>query len=93
MEYNPYIASNRQNDAGALNTFAKIKGNTKKQGIALSASVFLFEPLTQRTLIIQSDSNGSYTFKGLPKGQTFLVFARDTARKYNAVIQDMVTPK
>ena len=93
MEYDPYIASNNLNNPGSTNTFASIKGITKKKGIVIQAIVYLINPLTQSILKIQTDQSGQYVFKGLPKGQEFLVFARDPSRKYNAVIQDNVVPK
>ena len=93
MEYAQYIASDNMNYAGAMNTFACIKGTTKKLGTIFSSSVFLFNPFTQKTLITTSDVNGGYKFLGLPKGQKFVVFARDDANQYNAVIQDNVVAK
>ena len=93
MEYAQYIASDNMNYMGAMNTLACIKGTTKKLGAISPSSVFLFNPLTQKILITTSDVDGSYKFLGLPKGQKFVVFARDDANQYNAVIQDNVVPK
>lgn len=93
MEYNSYIASNNLNSGGASNTFASIQGTIQKVGKVTTAQVYLFNPLTHKTISMQSNEFGQYSFRGLPKGQSFIIFARDKTQQYNAVIQDNVIPK
>ena len=93
MEYNQFIASNNENNAGGLNTFAKISGITLRVNNPFQAIVYLFNPTSKQAFSTISGADGTYSFKGLPKGQSFLVFAQDLSKQYNAVIQDNVVPK
>ena len=93
MEYNPYQGSNTEHYSGGSNTFVAISGVVLKNGVQYRAIVHLFNPLNNQVVAIQSNDMGAYTFKGLPKGHRFTVFARDIAKKLNAVIQDNVVPK
>lgn len=93
MEYNPYLGSNIEHYLGGSNTFKEISGVVMKQGVPYRAYVHLFNPTNKHTIITQSDYEGNYTFKGLPEGHGFVVFARDTTQTFNAVIQDNVVPK
>lgn len=93
MEYSPYIGSNVQNLSGGGNTYGSIKGTVKKQGRVYRSVVYLFSPIHNQILMTQTNDLGEYTFKGLPKGYKYAVFARDSAQEFNAVIQDNVVPK
>lgn len=93
MEYNPYQGSNAEHYAGGSNTFVSISGVVLKKGVPYRATVHLFNPLNNQVVATQSNDMGAYTFKGLPKGHRFTVFARDIAQVFNAVIQDNVVPK
>lgn len=86
-------AHKAQNITGGHNTLAQIKGQTKRLNAQYQAFVYLFNTATNETQIAISDQNGFYHFKNLPKGQKYMIFARDPVSEFNAVISDNVVAK
>lgn len=86
-------AHQAQNFVGGQNTLAQIKGQTKRLNVPYQAFVYLFNTATNETQIAISDQHGFYRFKNLPKGQKYMIFARDPVSEFNAVISDNVVAK
>lgn len=87
------VSSNPQSSEITPNSVFKIKGYLKKQGAPIAGIVQLLSVASGRVIrISKSNSDGSYEFKGLPKGR-YIIFARDKNKQFNAVIQDNVVPK
>lgn len=93
MQASKLIAHNTPNVTGGHNTLAQIKGQTKRLNVQYQAIVHLVNTATHEIKITTSDQNGFYRFKNLPKGQKYIVFARDPMSEFNAVISDNVVAK
>ncbi|MEB3753826.1 hypothetical protein I2F62_05630 [Acinetobacter sp. MD2(2019)] len=80
---------------GPDNTPRKIAGTVKKLGSNYqNATVAVFRKSDLQLVALRKpDSNGNYSINGLNKDVVCFVVAFDSAKKYNAVIQDMVVPK
>ncbi|WP_335969836.1 carboxypeptidase regulatory-like domain-containing protein [Acinetobacter bereziniae] len=88
-----YVKSNIHKSEIIQNSVYKIKGVLLKKGIPIIGLVHLFSLSSKRIVkTTRSHDDGSYEFKGLAKTE-FILFSRDEARNYNAVIQDNVVPK
>lgn len=80
---------------GLKNTVSTIKGSTKKLGEKYKNCLIVlynkenFQPLSIR----KPDENCNYQFLGLNNSINCFVVAFDSAKQYNAVIQDGVIPK
>lgn len=86
-------AHKAQNITGGHNTLAQIKGQTKRLNVQYQAIVHLFNTTTHEIKLTASDQHGFYRFKNLPKGQKYIIFARDPMSEFNAVISDNVVAK
>lgn len=80
---------------GSKNTVASIKGSTKKLGEKYkNCLVVLYNKVNLQPLAIRKpDSNGNYKIYGLNNSLDCFLVAFDSAKQYNAVIQDNVVPK
>ena len=80
---------------GSDNTPRKISGTVKKlKQVYKNALVVIFRKSDFKLLAIRKpDDNGKYIVNGLNKDVVCFVTAFDSTKKYNAVIQDEVTPK
>lgn len=80
---------------GSDNTPRKISGTVKKLAKKYqNSTVAIFRKADlQLIAVCKPDSAGNYSVNGLNKDVMCFIVAFDGAKKYNAVIQDMVTPK
>ena len=70
-----------------------ISGKVTKNKLPFVCRVRLFERSTGNLISeVPTDDDGNYTFNSLQQVKFFIV-AHDPTGKFNAVIQDMVTPK
>ncbi len=74
---------------------AKIEGSVKKQGQQYKdATIVLYNKANFLPLTLSKpNENGDYQFLGLNNLMDCFVVALDSAKQYNAVIQDNVVPK
>ncbi|MCO8084973.1 carboxypeptidase-like regulatory domain-containing protein [Acinetobacter lwoffii] len=87
------VSNNQKINEITVNSVFKIKGYLMKQGVPIIGTVHLLSTVSGHVIrISKSNSDGSYEFKGLPKGR-YIIFARDKNKQFNAVIQDNVVPK
>lgn len=85
----PFLATS------SLHGGAKIKGATKKIGVAYSPVPVCCFSRADRQLIWETKSkeNGTYEFRNIARGLECFVIAFDPNNQYNAVIQDKVIAK
>ncbi len=93
MEIPLVSTKNFENNLGALNTLASIKGTVKKQNVIYQSRVFVYSLNDNSTRSVMSNIDGTYEFFGLAKGRHYVVYARDKLADFNAVIQDRVFAK
>lgn len=77
------------------NTVASIKGSTKKLGEKYkNCLVVLYSKVNLQPLAVRKpDADGNYQIHGLNNSLDCFLVAFDSAKQYNAVIQDNVVPK
>lgn len=80
---------------GSKNTVASIKGSTKKLGEKYkNCLVVLYNKANLQPLAVRKpDADGNYQIYGLNNSLDCFLVAFDSAKQYNAVIQDNVVPK
>jgi hypothetical protein len=87
------VSNNQTINEITVNSVFKIKGFLMKQGVPIVGTLHLLSIASGHVIrISKSNPDGSYEFKGLPKGR-YIIFSRDKNKQFNAVIQDNVVPK